>query len=77
MRAGTEVYLALRLQDSLPFGMAGLHHVGASEPEIEIWIRESQRGHSYGREAVAAVISFAACRLAKVAVVYPVSRAVA
>jgi hypothetical protein len=37
MRAGTEVYLALRLQDSLQ--------------------QESQQGHSYGREAVAAASS--------------------
>jgi len=40
--------------------MVGLHNTSAAEPEMGIWIKESQHGYGYGREAVAAVISFAA-----------------
>ena len=53
-------------------GMAGLHNTSAAEPEMGIWIKESQHGYGYGQEAVAAVISFAARDLGKRAFVYPV-----
>ena len=73
MRAGTDVHLAARRLPSLEFlGNAGLHKVDAVEPEIGIWIRESQHGFGYGREAVAMIIAFAVKHLGKHAVVYPV-----
>jgi RimJ/RimL family protein N-acetyltransferase len=73
MCAGTDGHFAVRVKPGLEFlGMVGLHNTGAAEPETGIWIKESRHGHGYGREAVAAVISFAARNLAKRAVVYPV-----
>ena len=73
MCAGMDVHFVVRVKSTLEFlGMAGLHNTNAAEPETGIWIRESQHGHGYGREAVAAVISFAGRQLRKRAVVYPV-----
>lgn len=73
MRAGTDGYFAVRAKPTVEFlGMVGLHNTSAAEPEIGIWIKESQHGYGYGREAVAAVISFAARDLGKQAVMYPV-----
>jgi RimJ/RimL family protein N-acetyltransferase len=45
--------------------------IDAAEPEVGIWIKEPMHGYGFGREAVAAVVSFAA-RLGKQAVLYPV-----
>jgi RimJ/RimL family protein N-acetyltransferase len=68
MRAGTDLHFVVRLNTTLEFiGMAGLHNISAAEPETGIWIKESQHGFGYGREAVAAVISFAARNLGKLA----------
>jgi RimJ/RimL family protein N-acetyltransferase len=73
MRAGTDVNFAVRHNPSLEFlGTGGLHNTDATEPEAGIWIKESQHGHGYGREAVAAIVAFAANDLGKRAVVYPV-----
>ncbi|MFZ0151952.1 MAG: GNAT family N-acetyltransferase [Xanthobacteraceae bacterium] len=73
MRAGTDVSLTVRLKPSLEFlGTAGLHNTDATEPEVGIWIKESQHGYGYGREAVAIIVAFAANDLGKQAVVYPV-----
>jgi RimJ/RimL family protein N-acetyltransferase len=72
MTAGTDVPFVVRRASDLEFlGMAGLHHIDASEPEVGIWIKETMHGHGFGREAVAAVVSFAA-GLGKQAVLYPV-----
>jgi hypothetical protein len=72
MVAGTDMSLVVRLASSHEFlGMAGLHRINASEPEVGIWIKEAMHGYGFGREAVAAVVSFAA-RLGKQAVLYPV-----
>jgi len=74
MRAGTDVHFVVRMKRSLEFlGMAGLHDAVSAEPEAGIWIKESQHGHGYGREAVAAVISFTGRNLDKRAVLYPVA----
>ena len=71
MCAGTDVHFVVRVKPTLAFlGMAGLHNTSAAEPETGIWIRESQHGYGYGREAIAAVISFASRD--KRAVIYPV-----
>jgi RimJ/RimL family protein N-acetyltransferase len=73
MRAGTDGHFVVRVKPELEFvGMVGLHNTSAAEPETGIWIKESQHGHGYGREAVAAMISFAARNFGKRAVVYPV-----
>jgi RimJ/RimL family protein N-acetyltransferase len=73
MVAGTDVYFAVRLVSDHEFlGMAGLHCVDASEPEVGIWIKEAMHGYGFGREAVAAIVSFAAQNLGKRTVVYPV-----
>jgi RimJ/RimL family protein N-acetyltransferase len=73
MYAGTGVHFVVRMKPTLEFlGMAGLHNTSAAEPETGIWIKESQHGYGYGREAVAAVISFTARDLGKRAVMYPV-----
>jgi len=73
MCAGTDGFFVVRVKPTMEFlGMVGLHNISAAEPEMGIWIKESQHGRGYGREAVAAVISFAARNLSKRAVVYPV-----
>lgn len=73
MVAGTDVSIAVRLASNHEFlGMAGLHHVDQAEPEVGIWIKEVMHGHGFGREAVAAVVAFAARDLGKRAVIYPV-----
>jgi RimJ/RimL family protein N-acetyltransferase len=73
MRAGTDVSFAVRHRPSLEFlGAAGLHNIDAEEPEAGIWIKESQHGYGYGREAVARIVAFAGDDLGKRAVLYPV-----
>lgn len=73
MRAGTDVSLTVRHKLSSEFlGTAGVHNTDATEPEVGIWIKESQHGYGYGREAVAMIVAFAANDLGKRAVVYPV-----
>jgi RimJ/RimL family protein N-acetyltransferase len=52
--------------------MAGLHHIGSSEPEIGIWIKEAAHGSGYGREAVAATIAWASENVGATAFIYPV-----
>ena len=72
MADGTDVSFALRLASNHEFlGIVALHHIDASEPTVGIWIKEAMHGYGFGREAVAAVVSFAA-RLGKQAVLYPV-----
>jgi RimJ/RimL family protein N-acetyltransferase len=73
MRVGTDVSFTVRRKPSLEFlGAAGLHNIDADEPEVGIWIKESQHGYGYGREAIATIVAFAANDLAKQAVVYAV-----
>jgi RimJ/RimL family protein N-acetyltransferase len=73
MRAGTDVSFIVRCRSSLEFlGVAALHHTDAAEPEAGIWIKETQHGNGYGREAIAMIVAFAANELGKRAVVYPV-----
>src|SRR5262245_41091997 len=74
MAAGTDLALAVRLKETREFlGMAGLHRIDCPQPEIGIWIRESAHGLGYGREAVAAVIAWAAGRFRPAGFVYPVA----
>jgi RimJ/RimL family protein N-acetyltransferase len=66
------VFFVVRVRPALEFlGMTGLHKITSVEPEAGIWIKESRHGYGYGREAVAAVITFAACDLGKRAIIYP------
>ena len=74
MVAGIDAAVAVRLASNGEFvGMAGLHHIVRSEPEVGIWIRETMHGQGFGREAVATLVSFAAAELGKHAVLYPVA----
>jgi RimJ/RimL family protein N-acetyltransferase len=74
MAKGSDLHLVVRLGASEEFlGMAGLHNIGASEPDAGIWIKEAKHGNRYGRDAVAAVVLFAARPLGKKAVLYPVA----
>lgn len=60
MAAGTGIFLVIRLTETGEFlGILGLHNVGAAEPEMGIWIKESKHGCGYGREAVATVVAWA------------------
>jgi RimJ/RimL family protein N-acetyltransferase len=73
MVEGTDAHFVVRLKSTQEFlGMAGLHNTGSSEPEVGIWIKETKHGNGYGREAVAALISFVSRNLGKNAVAYPV-----
>ena len=73
MYAGIEVSFGVRLNPSLEFlGAVGVHKTDAAEPEVDIWIKESQHGYGYGRELVAMIAAFVAADLSKRAVVYPV-----
>jgi RimJ/RimL family protein N-acetyltransferase len=72
MAEGTDVSFAVRLASNHEFlGIVALHHIDTSESTVGIWIKEAMHGYGFGREAVAAVVSFAA-RLGKQAVLYPV-----
>lgn len=76
MAAGTELILVVRSKATGEFlGVAGLHGIGNAEPEAGIWIKESAHGLGYGREAVAAAITWAGRALAVPAFLYPVVEA--
>jgi RimJ/RimL family protein N-acetyltransferase len=73
MATGTDLALVVRLKSSGEFlGMAGLHHIDAPEPEIGIWIKEAAHGAGYGREAVSAIIAWAAKQIGPSGFVHPV-----
>ena len=62
MKAGTDVYLVIRLKVTGDFlGMVGLHGIGPP-PTIGIWVKEAAHGLGYGREAVAPTRTGRACR---------------
>lgn len=73
MRLGTDGHFVIRTRSNLEFlGVAGLHDINSVEPKIGIWIKETAHRSGYGRETVAALISFAARELGKRSVLYPV-----
>jgi RimJ/RimL family protein N-acetyltransferase len=72
MEIGSDAYLVARLAAGEFIGMVGLHDVANDEPEIGIWIKETSHRLGYGREAVVAVIDWAAKDLAVRAFFYPV-----
>jgi RimJ/RimL family protein N-acetyltransferase len=76
MAAGTDLSLVIRLAASGEFlGMASLHGIGSDDPEPGIWIKETAQGLGYGREAVAALIGWAAHELGIDSFIYPVMAA--
>jgi len=73
MRAGTDAFLVLRLRSTGEFlGAAGLHGIGGPEMELGIWLKEAAHGVGYGREAIAAIATWAATHLAAESFIYPV-----
>ena len=73
MRSGTDAHFVVHARSSREFlGVIGFHEIADNEPKIGIWIKEAAHGSGFGREAVAALISFAASALGKKAVLYPV-----
>jgi RimJ/RimL family protein N-acetyltransferase len=61
VRRSTRVYLVFERQTLRLLGSAGLHTVGAGQPEFEIgyWCRTSAGGQGFLREAVAALLQHA------------------
>jgi RimJ/RimL family protein N-acetyltransferase len=73
MKAGTDVYLVIRLKVTGDFlGMVGLHGIGPP-PTIGIWVKEAAHGLGYGREAVAAAIGWASGQVGANDFIYPVA----
>ncbi len=73
MRSGIDAHFVVRANSNLEFlGVAGLHGIEDAEPKIGIWIKETAHGSGFGRETVAAIVSFAANELGKRSVLYPV-----
>jgi RimJ/RimL family protein N-acetyltransferase len=73
MAAGTDLAAAVRLAATGAFlGMTGLHRIAGGEAEAGIWIKETAHGFGYGREAVSALIAWAARELGLRAAIYPV-----
>ncbi len=73
MKAGTDLHLVVRLKTSGEFvGSAGLHSADDALLETGIWIKESAQRCGYGREAVAAVVTWASARFRPSGFLYPV-----
>ncbi len=73
MAVGNELFLVARLAATGEFlGVAGLHRIGSTEPEIGIWIKQTAHGLGYGRESIAAIVKWAAAHIGATGVIYPV-----
>ena len=74
MAAGADLYLVVRASGTGEFlGMAGLHGIGAPEPEAGIWIKESAHGSGFGREAVSMLVGWAGRAIGVTGVLYSVA----
>ncbi len=74
--AGRDFVFAIRSRSTRTFiGLCGLHRTFEAEPELGIWVRESEHGHAYGREAVGVVFAWGAKHFAPAAFTYPVAQA--
>lgn len=74
--AGVDFAFAIRQRASGSFvGLAGLHRTNDAEPELGIWVRETEHGRGYGREAVQAVAAWAVQTFGPAAFIYPVAKA--
>lgn len=72
---GTEVHLVILDKASGEFlGIAGLHHMESTHPELGIWIKKSAHGKKYGREAIHGVKEWVDTHLTYEYIVYPVDR---
>lgn len=54
-------------------GMGGIEDLDQPCPELGLWLRESAQGQGYGREVVAALMSWAHQALGKTQFLYPVA----
>jgi RimJ/RimL family protein N-acetyltransferase len=72
-RAGVELSLVVRRRLTGEFlGIVGLHDIGIPEPTVGIWIKQSAHRLGYGREAIAAVMTWASTEAGAKALLYPV-----
>lgn len=75
LQAGTDLGLIILDKQTEEFiGMAGLHRLTTSTPEIGIWIKKSQHGQGLGRQAVSAIKSWADSCLHYKYLIYPVDK---
>jgi RimJ/RimL family protein N-acetyltransferase len=73
IKAGVELSLVVRQRLTGEFlGLAGLHNIGIPEPTVGIWIKQSAHRLGYGRESIAAIITWASAKLGARACIYPV-----
>jgi RimJ/RimL family protein N-acetyltransferase len=74
MASGRQLFLVVRSKDRSEFlGMAGLHEIGTQRPELGVWIKEPAQGLGYGREAVGALMRWAAANRLATEFAYPVA----
>jgi RimJ/RimL family protein N-acetyltransferase len=70
----TELIFTVREKRNSHFlGLAGLHHLQTSAPELGIWIREDRHGNGFGREAVACLYVWASANFDRSSFIYPVA----
>ena len=73
MASGTDLFLVVRLTLTGEFlGIVGLHNIGDEEAEAGVWIKEAAHGFGYGREAVSALVGWAAGATGVQRIIYPV-----
>ncbi|MCC8405957.1 GNAT family N-acetyltransferase [Paraburkholderia sp. MMS20-SJTN17] len=71
---GADFVFAIRERDAGGFlGLAGLHYVRNTSPELGIWIREDRHQEGFGREAVGLVAGWASRTLRVASFTYPVA----
>lgn len=74
--AGVNLQLTISLKATGEFlGCCGLHgYESVRVPELGIWTKQQAHGHSYGKEAISALVSWAVNHLDINGFVYPVDR---
>ena len=72
MNAGSEFHFVIRASSEF-VGLAGLHSLNESLPELGIWLKEPAQGHGYGHEAIEALIDWASRTLGLSAFRWPVA----
>ncbi len=74
MQTQDELVFVIRDQIIREFiGLCGLHRLKSEAPTVGIWVKESQHGHKFGREAVETLIRFAFEDLGLRQLYYPVA----
>ena len=76
-RAGRDLSLVILARSTAEFlGICGIHgRKNPREPELGIWLKKSAHGHTFGREAIAALCDWAERAFIVDAFLYPVDRA--